>query len=157
MFKRVAGRGPRPPMGRRSKTTVATRALKDEREVLLKWPLKICYRSVVCHGAKWQRWRKANPTGSMKTFFRVRAREAARVREEMRVFWERRGAAGAIEGPPLPSASAEASTSSSDTPEDVTVRRQYAGLVAAGASDEELLAWATHREEWDFVPKADGA
>ena len=108
-------------MGRRFKTTVAMWALKDEREVLLKWPLRICYRSVICHGAKWQRWKKANPIGSIKMFFRIRVREAARAREEMRAFWEHRGAAGTPEGPLLPSVSLEASTSSSDTPEDVTV------------------------------------
>ena len=121
--------------------------------MLRKWPLRICYRNVIYHGAKWQQWKKANPSCSMKMFFRARTREAARVREEMRAFWERRGAAGAMVGSVVPFALAEASTSSSDTPEDVAVKRQYADLVAAGASDEELLAWATHREEWDFAPK----
>ena len=57
----------------------------------------------------------------------------------------------------MPSASVEASTNSWDTPEDVAVRRQYADLIDVGVSDEKLLAWATHKEEWDFVPKGHGA
>ena len=67
-------------------------------------------------------------------------------------FWERRGVAFAPEEPSLPPASLEASISSTDTPEDLVVAREYAELMATKASDDELLAWATRKEEWDFVP-----
>ena len=87
----------------------------------------------------------------MKTFFRFRMRRAARGREEIRAFWERRGVVFRNEGSSPPVASLEASTSSPDTPEDLVAKREYAELMAANASDEELLAWATRREEWDFV------
>ena len=89
----------------------------------------------------------------MKKFFRLRARKAARAREEIRVFWERRSVSAAATGPPLPPVAPEASlTSSSDTPEDVVAEREYRELLANGASDEEILEWATRTEVWDFVP-----
>ena len=133
------------------KSTVPTRAPKEERVTLSTWPLRICYRGVICHGAKWHRWKKVNRTGSMKSFFRFRARKAARAREEIRAFWERRGVVFApAESSSRPSL--EASTSSTETPKDLVVAREYAELMAANASEEELLAWATRKEEWDFVP-----
>ena len=85
----------------------------------------------------------------MRSFFRLRAQKAARGRAEIRGFWENRGVVFACESPRL---SLEASTSSSDTPEDLVVAREYAELTAANASEEELLAWATRQEKWDFVP-----
>ena len=94
-----------------------------------------------------------NPTGSMKTFFRFRARKAARGREEIQAFWERRGVVFGYRGSACPAASLEASSSSPDTLEDQVAEREYAELMAANASDEELLAWATWREEWDFVDR----
>ena len=57
-----------------------------------------------------------------------------------------------IGGSSRPQVSVEASSSSSTTPEDVATEREYAALLAINASDEELLEWATRREEWDFVP-----
>ena len=70
--------------------------------------------------------------------------------EEIRAFWERRGVATAAKGPPaVPEASL---SSSSSTPEDLVAEREYLRLMAAGASDEELLEWATRTEVWDFVP-----
>ena len=78
----------------------------------------------------------------MKVFFRFRARKAARGRAEIRAFWERRGVVFRSEGSAAPVASLEALTSSSDKPEDVVVRREYAALMAKNASEEELLAWA---------------
>ena len=132
------------------KTTVSARAPKEERAILSVWPLRICYRGLKCHGAKWHRWKKVNRDGSMRSFFRFQARKAARGREEIRAFWERRGVVFAsAESSRL---SLEASTSSSDTAEDLVVAREYAELMAANASEEELLAWATRQEKWDFVP-----
>lgn len=58
------------------------------------WPLQLCYRGLVYHGAKWQRWKLANPNGSMKKFQRVRKRRAAEVCEEIRAFWRRRDVLG---------------------------------------------------------------
>ena len=132
------------------KSTVSMRATKEERATLSVWPLRICYRGLKCHGAKWHRWKKVNRDGSMRSFFRFRAQKAARGRAEIRAFWESRGVAFAsAESSRL---SLEASTSSSDTPEDLVVAREYAELMAANASEEELLAWATRQEKWDFVP-----
>ena len=73
-------------------------------------------------------------------------------REEIRAFWERRGVVFCRDGSAAPAGSLEGSSSSSDTPEDVVAEREYAALIAANASDEELLAWATWGNEWDFVP-----
>ena len=95
--------------------------------------------------------KKTNPTGSMKTFFYFRARKAARAREEIRAFCERRGVRSAPDRPLSPPVSLEASTSSSNTLEDLAMEREYAALLAVEASDEELLEWATRKEEWDFV------
>ena len=87
----------------------------------------------------------------MKSFFRFRARKAARGREEIRVFWEGRGVVFAsAESSSCPSL--EASTSSTETPEDLVVATEYAELMTANALEEELLAWATCKEKWDFVP-----
>ena len=151
LFKRGAQRGPWPPVGHKIKHTFPTRGSKYERSLICKWPLRVCYRGVICHGAKWQRWKKANPGGSMKAFFRFRARNAAMGRKEIRAFWERRGKIFIVDEPSYVEGSEEAS-SSSTTPEDIATEREYATLVAMNASDEELLQWATHREEWDFAP-----
>ena len=78
----------------------------------------------------------------MKVFFCFRAREAARGRAEIRAFWKRRGVVFQSEGSPPLAGSLEVSTSSSDVAEDVVVKREYEALMARGASDEELLAWA---------------
>ena len=141
-------------MWRRVKTDVPPRGPKAEREVLSRWPLKVCYGGVICHGAKWKRWKEANPDGSMKRFYRFRARKAARAREEIRAFWARRGGVGSVQPLAAPPASEASSTSSSDTAEDVVAQREYEELLAAGASAEEILEWATHREVWDFAPCA---
>ena len=131
------------------------RCPKAEREVLSRWPLKVCYGGVICHGAKWKRWKKANPDGSMKRFYRFRVRKAARAREEIRAFWARRGGVvGSVEPLAAPLASEASSTSSSDTAEDAVAEREYQDLLAAGASAEEILEWATRMEVWDFAPCA---
>ena len=149
------------------------RGPKDERAVLTRWPLKICYQGVCCHGAKWRRWKKTNPDGSMKKFYRFRARKAARAREEIRAFWARReGVIGYVEPSTAPAVSGALSTSSSDTAEDAVAEREYENLLTAGASAEEILEreyenlltagasaeeiseWATRREVWDFAPRA---
>lgn len=78
----------------------------------------------------------------MRSFFRFRARKAARARKEIQAFWERRGTVFALAE--SPSHSLEASTSSTETPEDLVVAREYAELMAANASEEELLAWAAY-------------
>lgn len=87
----------------------------------------------------------------MKAFFRFRARKAAMGRKEIRAFWERQGKVFTVDEPSYVEGSEEAS-SRSTTPEDITTEREYAALVAMNASDEELLQWATRREEWDFAP-----
>ena len=87
----------------------------------------------------------------MKAFFRFRARSAAMARKEIRAFWERRGKIFTVDEPSHLEGSEEAS-SNSTTPEDIATEREYETLVAMNASDEELLQWATRREEWDFVP-----
>ena len=150
MLKCSARREPRRVLKRSMKSTVSARATKEERATLSVWPLRICYRGVKCHGAKWHRWKKVNRDGLMRNFFRLRARKAARGRAEIRGFWENRGVVfGCTESSQL---SLEVSASSSDTPEDLVVAREYAELTAANASEEELLAWATRQEKWDFVP-----
>ena len=98
LFRRTAGRGPCPRRWR-TKTHAPPRGSKDERVVVSSWPLKVCYRGLVCHGAKWQRWKKANPEGSLKRFFRLREQRALKAREDIRAFWEGRGVASAPEGP----------------------------------------------------------
>ena len=150
MLKCAAQRERPRPAGRTMKSSVPTRASKEERATLSTWPLRICYRGVICHGAKWHRWKKVNRSGSLRSFFRFRARKAARGREEIRAFWERRGVVFALAK--SPSHASEASTSSTETPEDVVAVREYSELIAANAPEEELLAWARRREEWDFVP-----
>ena len=87
----------------------------------------------------------------MKAFFRFRAWKAARAQEEIRAFWERRGVAFVPVGPSQARASMEASTSSSETPKDLATAREYAALLAAKASDEELLEWTTRQEECGLV------
>ena len=98
LFRRTAERGPCPRRWR-TKTPAPPRGSKDERVVVSIWPLKVCYRGLVCHGAKWQRWKKANPEGSLKRFFRLREQRALKVREDIRAFWEGHGVASVPEGP----------------------------------------------------------
>lgn len=111
------------------------------------------------HGAKWQWWKLANPNGSMKEFRRYCERKAARVCDEMRVFWRRQDSLGVDDDPLVSSAEsaalpAEASyeSSSESLDEYEVVEREYLKLMTVGASDEELLEWATCTEVWDFVP-----
>lgn len=73
-----------------TKVTVPLRGSKDERSLRCVWPLKLCYRGIVYHGAKWQRWKKTNPTGSMEEFWSFRERKMVRARAEIRAFWEQR-------------------------------------------------------------------
>lgn len=161
LVKRVAGRGPPPSEVRSIKRGAGRRGSKDERGVLSVWPLQLCYRGAVYHGAKWQRWKLANPAGSMREFHRARKRKAAEAREEIRAFWRRHEATTAGAGAdPLASCAESApphavfsSDSSSESLDELEATQgELARLLASGASDEELLEWATRREEWDFVP-----
>lgn len=153
LFRRCAGRGPRPPEMRRIKTGVVRRGTKEERALVTKWPLRLCYRGVVCHGAKWQRWKKANPGGSVKGFFRLRARRVAKVFEEIRSFWALRGAAGHLEGVvPPPDLREISSSRSSGEPDECAAEREYLRFMATGPSDEELLAWVLRSEPEEFAP-----
>ena len=135
LFGRCARRGPRPLERWRTKTGATRRGSKDERSLVTKWPLRVCYRGVVCHGAKWQRWKRANPGGSMKRFFRLRAQRAARVFEEIRAFWESRGAVGPLEGlaPPLDLREVSSSSSSGES-DECAAEREYLRFMAIGPS-----------------------
>ena len=144
MFRRVAGRGPCPRRWR-TKTSAPFRGPKDERLVLSIWPLKVCYRGIVCHGAKWQRWKKANPEGPMKRFFRLREQRALAAREEIRGFWEGRGVASAPEGP-LPPPVLPVVSSSSSEPDSCAAEREYLRFMATDPSDEELLEWVLREQ-----------
>ena len=139
LFRRTAGRGPCPRRWR-TKTPAPPRGSKDERVVVTKWPLKVCYRGLVCHGAKWQRWKKANAGGSMKRFFRLREQRALKAREEIRSFWESRGIESAPEGPMPPSVTPVVSSSSSEA-DSCAAEREYLRFMATGPSDDELLEW----------------
>ena len=109
------------------------------------WPLKLCYRGLVCYGAKWQRWKKANPEGSIKRFFRLREQRAQAAREEIRAFWEGRGVASAPEGP-LPPPVLPVVSSSSSEPDSCAAEREYLRFMATGPSDEELLEWVLREQ-----------
>ena len=139
LFRRTAGRGPCPRRWR-MKTTAPPRGSKDERVVVTKWPLNVCYRGLVCHGAKWQRWKKANAGGSMKRFFRLREQRALKAREEIRSFWESRGVESAPEGPLPPPVTPVVSSSSSEA-DSCAAEREYLRFMATGPSDDELLEW----------------
>lgn len=71
-----------------TKVTVPPQGLMDEHNVLSIWHLQLCYRGIVCHGAKWQRWKLANSDGSMEEFWLFCERKAAWACEEMWAFWE---------------------------------------------------------------------
>ena len=89
----------------------------------------------------------------MKRFFRLRAQRATRVYEEIRVFWERRGAASALEGLVPPPAMREVSSSSSSgEPDECAAEREYLRFMATGPSEEELLAWVLREEPEEPAP-----
>ena len=151
LFRRVAGRGAVPPWWR-TKSYAPFRDAKDERLLVCKWPRGICYRGLVCHGAKWKRWKKANPEGSMKRFFRSREQRALDAREEIRTFWLGRGMGGGAGcSQPAPTIS----SSSSDASDDCT-EEEYMMLMATYPSDEEILEWVLREQRAraadDFAP-----
>lgn len=92
----------------------------------------------------------------MEQFWDFYERKEARERDKMCAFWRRQDSM-ATDGDPLASftesvaPSAETSREGSESSGGCSMEREYHKLVSAGASDEELLEWATCTEEWDFV------
>lgn len=87
----LAGHG-NPPCSRHvTKVWTPARESKLRRCLWSVWPLQLCYRGVVCHGAKWQRWHLMNPEGTMEEFMLLRERKAVATRCEAICFRERLG------------------------------------------------------------------
>ena len=73
--------------------------------------------------------------------------------EEIRVFWERRGAARALEGLVPPPEMREVSPSSSaGGPDEWAAEREYLRFMANRPSDEELMEWVLRASPDEPVP-----
>lgn len=88
---------------------------KAERCLCSVFPLQVYYRGVVCHGAKWQQWRLANPEGSMEEFFLLWQCKATAAHCETVRFWDRQGCATPREGFPASSTGSTAPPSVFET------------------------------------------
>ena len=89
----------------------------------------------------------------MKRFFRLRAQRAARAFEEIRAFWEPRGATGPLnELVPPPDLREVSSSSSSGEPDEWPAEKEYLRFMATWSPDKELLAWVLRSEPEEFAP-----
>lgn len=77
LFCCTVGQGLRLSEVRTAKVNAPLRELKAVRCLHSIWPLWLCYRGVVYHGAKWQHWRLANLEGTMKEFWQFRRSKAS--------------------------------------------------------------------------------